>query len=90
MIGGVCAWTAVATAAALLYSSTATIVGAATRLVPLGQTQAQQLISDAAPLIESLAARAINLNINDAYTFAPALEIAAMRHAQLDARLFKS
>ena len=80
-----------ATAAALLYSSAAAMVGAATRLVPLGQTQAQRLISEAAPLIAALAeARDITGTIDDAYSFAPALEIAAMRHAQLEARLFKS
>jgi len=90
MIGGACRWPLEATAAALLYSSTAAIVGAATRLIPLGQTQAQQLISGVAPLIEALAAKAVDTDIDNAYTFAPSLEIAAMRHAQLEARLFKS
>jgi urease accessory protein len=89
-IGGACEWTAEATAAALLYSSAAAMVGAATRLVPLGQTQAQQLISDAAPTIAALAANAAVLDTRDAFSFAPALEIAAMRHAQLEARLFRS
>jgi urease accessory protein len=89
-IGGACEWTPEATAAALLYSSIAAMAGAATRLVPLGQTQAQELISDAAPLIALLTAKAVKLEIKDAYTFAPALEIAAMRHAQLEARLFRS
>jgi urease accessory protein len=90
IIGGACQWTAAATAAALLYSSSAALVGAATRLVPLGQTQAQRLIAGAAPLIAALAERAIAAGTDDAVSFAPALEIAAMRHAQLEARLFKS
>lgn len=90
IIGGACQWTAAATAAALLYSSCAALVGAATRLVPLGQTQAQRLIMEGAPLIASLAERAIVTGTDDAFSFAPSLEIAAMRHAQLEARLFKS
>jgi urease accessory protein len=90
IIGGTCQWTAAATAAALIYSSSAALVGAATRLVPLGQTQAQRLIAAAAPLIASLAAHAAGAATDDAFSFAPSLEIAAMRHAQLQARLFKS
>ncbi|HTT74778.1 MAG TPA: urease accessory UreF family protein [Candidatus Binataceae bacterium] len=90
IIGAAHGWPLQATAAALLYSSTAAIVGAATRLVPLGQTQAQQLIADAAPLFATLSEQAVKLSVEDAFTFAPALEIAAMRHAQLEARLFKS
>jgi urease accessory protein len=89
-IGGACEWAPEATAAALLYSSTAALAGAATRLVPLGQTRAQQLISDAVPMIALVAAKAVKLKIEDACTFAPALEIAAMRHARLAARLFRS
>jgi urease accessory protein len=89
-IGGACGWPAQVTAAALLYTSAVGIVGAATRLVPLGQTQAQRLISESSPIIARLADEAAKRKSQDAFTFAPALEIAAMRHAQLEARLFKS
>lgn len=90
MIGGACGWSPRATAAAFLYASAAAMVGAATRLVPLGQTQAQRLISDASTMIARLAEAATIRTIEETFTFAPALEIASMRHAQLEARLFKS
>jgi urease accessory protein len=90
IIGGTCGWPFDATAAALLYSSTVAIVGAATRLIPLGQTESQRLVNEALPLITKLAGDATRLKLADMFTFAPALEIAAMRHAQLEARLFKS
>jgi urease accessory protein len=90
IIGGASGWPSQATAAALLYASAAGMVGAATRLVPLGQTQAQRLISDASTMIARLAEAATSGTIEETFTFAPALEIASMRHAQLEARLFKS
>jgi urease accessory protein len=90
IIGGACGWPAEVTAGTLLYTSAVGMVGAATRLVPLGQTQAQHLISDALPIIARLADDAAKGAVEEAFTFAPALEIAAMQHAQLEARLFKS
>jgi urease accessory protein len=90
IIGSSCGWPAQVTAAALLYASAVGIVGAATRLVPLGQTQAQRLINEASPIIARLAEEAAKAIKEEAFAFAPALEIAAVRHAQLEARLFKS
>ena len=90
IIGGACGWPPQATAAAFLYASATAMIGAATRLVPLGQTQAQRLISDASTMIARLAEAATMRSIEETFTFAPALEIASMRHAQLEARLFRS
>jgi urease accessory protein len=90
VIGAACEWPPDACAAALLYSTTVAIVGAATRLIPLGQTEAQRLIKEALPLVTKLAGNAARMTPADMFTFAPALEIAAMHHAQLEARLFKS
>jgi urease accessory protein len=90
IIGGAFGWPAEATAAALLYTAAVGMVGAATRLVPLGQTQAQRLTSEALPMIASLAEEATKRTKEQAFTFAPTLEIAAMRHARLEARLFRS
>jgi urease accessory protein len=77
-------------AAAYLYSTAAAIVGAAQRLIPLGQTQGQVILRSLVPLISVLADDATRLDIDDLTSFAPALEIAAMRHARLEARLFRS
>ncbi|MGA2409524.1 MAG: urease accessory UreF family protein [Candidatus Binataceae bacterium] len=90
VIGGAYGWEPEAAAAAFLYASAAAMAGAATRLIPLGQTQAQRLISEATPLITALARAAAERTTSEIFTFAPALEIAAMRHAQLEARLFRS
>lgn len=83
-------WTPRDAALAYLYSSAAGIVGAALRLIPLGQLQGQLIIRKLAPLIATLADDAITVKICDMSSFAPALEIAAMRHARLEARLFRS
>lgn len=77
-------------ALAYLHSSTASIVGAALRLIPLGQLQGQLIIRKLAPLIASLADDALTVGVDEMSSFAPALEIAAMRHARLEARLFRS
>jgi len=90
IVAGTHGWSPFEAAAAYLYSSSAAMVGAALRLVPLGQMQGQFIIRNLAPLIGSLADRATKLNIAEMSSFAPALEIAAMRHACLEARLFRS
>jgi urease accessory protein len=88
--GAAFGWRPVDAAAALLYSTAAAIVGAALRLIPLGQTKGQVILRSLAPLISTLAEDAIQMNIAELTSFAPVLEIAAMRHARLEARLFRS
>jgi urease accessory protein len=90
MIGAVMNWPSAELAAAYLYSTTAGLVGAALRLMPLGQLAGQRLLWNLAPLIAKLAAEAQDKTQSDMWTFAPALEIAGMRHAILDGRLFRS
>ena len=88
--GGAQGWPPFETAAAYLYSSTAAIVGAALRLIPLGQLKGQLIIRNLTPLIGSLATEATAKGVYEMAGFAPALEIASMRHAAMDARLFRS
>jgi urease accessory protein len=90
MIGGVLAWPAREMVSAYLYSTGAALVGAALRLMPLGQLAGQRILWNVKPLIASLAEDAQDKNQADMWSFAPALEIASMHHAQLDARLFRS
>jgi urease accessory protein len=90
IIAGASGWSAFEAAAAYLYSTSAAMVGAALRLVPLGQLQGQTILHRLAPLIASLADGASKLSIAEMSSFAPALEIAAMRHARLEGRLFRS
>jgi urease accessory protein len=88
--GAAFGWRPIDAAAAYLHSAAAAITGAALRLIPLGQTQGQVILRALAPLITSLAGDAIVMSVGDLSSFAPALEIAAMRHAHLEARLFRS
>ena len=90
VIGGISKWSSLETAGAYLYSTSSALVGAALRLLPLGQLAGQRILWNARPLIASLAAETQNKNEDDMWSFVPALEIASIRHARLDARLFRS
>jgi urease accessory protein len=90
IIGGVMAWPPEEMAGAYLYSASAALVGAALRLMPLGQLAGQRILWNIRLLIAKLAADVQGETRADMWTFAPALEIAATRHASLDARLFRS
>jgi urease accessory protein len=88
--GGIFGWPPVETAAAFLYSTATLLVGAALRLLPLGQLNGQRLLFGFLPLIERLACDAASKRPDDFWSFAPGIEIAGMRHATLEARLFRS
>jgi urease accessory protein len=90
IIGGVLEWDALEMTCAYLYSTSAAMVGAALRLLPLGQLAGQRILWNVQAIIAALAAEAQNKNESDIWSFAPALEIASMQHALLDARLFRS
>jgi urease accessory protein len=90
IMGGVMVWPPEEMAGAYLYSTSAALVGAALRLMPLGQLAGQRILWNLRPLIARLAAEVQGQTEADLWAFAPALEIAAMRHASLDARLFRS
>jgi urease accessory protein len=77
-------------AAAYLYSTAALLVGAALRLLPLGQVDGQRLLSGFRPLIAELATAAAATRLEDMCAFTPGLEAAGVRHADLDGRLFRS
>lgn len=90
MVGGILKWDALQMTGAYLYSTSAALVGAALRLLPLGQLAGQRILWNARPVIAALAEEAQGKHEPDLWSFAPALEIASMRHALLDARLFRS
>jgi len=90
MIGAVMKWPSPEMASAYLYSTSAALVGASLRLMPLGQLAGQRILWNVRPLIARLAEEAQDKTQEDMWSFAPALEIASMRHATLEARLFRS
>jgi urease accessory protein len=89
-VGGVLEWPEMETIGAYLYSSSAALVGAALRLLPLGQLAGQGILSRLLPLIAHLAEEIQRDEDSDLWSFAPSLEIVAMQHARLEARLFRS
>jgi urease accessory protein len=90
VVGSLLGWAREETAAAYLYSTSAAVVAAALRLLPLGQSTGQHILWSMQPSIGRLAKAAENKGSEDIWSYAPGLEIAAMRHAMLDARLFRS
>lgn len=89
-VGGVWEWPEMETIGAYLYSASAALVGAALRLLPLGQLAGQGILFRLLPLLAQLAEEIRSGEDTDLWSFAPALEIAAMQHARLEARLFRS
>jgi urease accessory protein len=83
-------WLPEETAAAFLYATSAQITSASLRLLPLGQLVGQRILWSLAPLIASLAQSVESLTEDDIWSFTPEIEIAAMQHESLEARLFRS
>jgi len=79
-----------AAATAYLYSATALLVGAALRLLPMGQLEGQRVLWALHPVIERVAREAATRDLDDLWSFAPGIELAGIRHASLDMRLFRS
>jgi urease accessory protein len=79
-----------AAAAAFLYSTAALLVGAGLRLIALGQIEGQRVLTAVLPRIGRLAAEAAATPLGEMWSFTPALELAGLRHAGLEMRLFRS
>lgn len=88
--GAVFGWPEPEMACALLYATCAGLVAAALRLLCLGQLAGQQVLWSLAPAITTLVEEVQGKEMADVWSFAPGIEIASMRHATLDARLFRS
>jgi urease accessory protein len=89
-LGGVSGWTPDNCASAFLYAVAAQLVGAALRLIPIGQLEGQRILARAQSQIARLAGAAAGREFDQIWSFAPGIEIAAMQHAGLEARLFRS
>lgn len=76
--------------ALFLHGAAAQMVSAATRFLPLGQSQSQTLLAGLVPLIAQLAARAALTPLEDIATFTPGADMAMMRHETLDVRIFRT
>ena len=87
---GRCGVNAETAAAAYLHSTAAMLVGAGLRLAPVGQLEGQKVLAAVRSRVARLAADAAVTSVEDMWSFTPALELAGLRHARLDMRLFRS
>ena len=78
------------TVAAYLYSSMASLMSACVRLVPLGHTDGQLVLTRLRACIEPLVATVLAKEIDDIGGFAPMHEWACKQHETLYSRLFQS
>lgn len=79
-----------AAAAAYLYATASMLVNAALRLLAIGQVEGQRVLAAVRPRIAALASEAATAQVEDMWSFTPGLELAGLRHAELDMRLFRS
>jgi urease accessory protein len=77
-------------ATAYLHSTAVLLVGAGLRLLALGQVEGQRVLAGVRPRIARLATAAATATPADMWSFTPGLELASLRHATLDTRLFRS
>lgn len=89
LVSGVFGIDAVTAAAAYLQQSMTALVSACQRLLPLGQTQAHQILWNLKPAILAAVDRSVTEPAL-ASSFTPLLDIASARHATLYTRLFMS
>lgn len=75
---------------AYLMAFAGMLASAGVRLIPLGQTEAQQALAALAPLAAQVAAEAESAPLSALGSSALAAEIAAMRHEVQEPRLFRS
>jgi len=77
-------------ACAYLQQAVTALVSCCQRLLPLGQTGAQQILWNLKPAIVDAARRASSTALDFAECFTPLLDVASARHATLHTRLFIS
>lgn len=73
-----------------LHGFAGNLVSVATRFVPLGQTEGQQVLAGLHPVIGEVVARALDRGLEDIGTAAFGADLAAMRHEGMDVRIFKT
>ena len=73
-----------------LYSWASNLANAGVRLIPLGQTQGQQLLLNLYPVLEQTTTTVTNANDDSLKSCGWGLAIASMQHESLYSRLFRS
>lgn len=78
------------TARMYLHAFTSNLVSAGIRLIPIGQTDGQKVLTALTPLCETLAAEAMETGIEDIASTAFLADIASMTHETQYSRLFRT
>lgn len=73
-----------------LHAFAANLTACATRFAPLGQTEGQAVLAGLHPVIAEVAAWAVGAEVEEIGTSALAADLAAMRHEEMDVRIFKT
>ena len=78
------------TISAYLYTSSSALVAACVKLVPLGHTDGQRILSSLSSVIETTAIGCLADEVLDISGFSPMQEWASFEHQRLYSRLFQS
>ncbi len=73
-----------------LHSFSGNLVAVATRFVPLGQTEGQAVLAGLHPVIAEVAEWAATAGLDEIGTAAFGADLAAMRHEDMDVRIFRT
>lgn len=73
-----------------LYAAVAALIQNGVRAIPLGQTEGQRLLCEMQPLLLKAVELIEQLDPDDLGMVSPGLELAQMRHEQLNIRIFSS
>lgn len=73
-----------------LHAFVSNLVSACIRLVPLGQTEGQRIVSDLMATVQGVARGAVNAELEDIGGCAIRSDIASMKHETQNVRLFRS
>jgi len=73
-----------------LQAIAANLISAGMRLIPLGQTEGQQLVAALEPVVAATAKRALDSALDDVGGAAFRADLASMRHETQYTRLFRS
>ena len=73
-----------------LHAYVSNLISACVRLIPLGQTQGQTVLSELMSMVRQVAAEAMQADIDDIGGCAIGSDIASMRHETQEVRLFRS
>jgi len=73
-----------------LHSWATNLIGVGVKLIPLGQTQGQQLMIDLQRVIEAVTKKILTLEDDDLTSWGWGLSLASMAHETLYSRLFRS